>query len=159
MATKSVEALVKDKKISEIVNPKIVQATPDISLKQAIQIMQENKSGDIVIAKAKKVLGVFTETDVAQKVLGQDVSWSKPVVEFMQLDPSLFLNINESVGKAVELMGSRLVYHIPLVNDKKELVNVLSVRTLIRFLAEFYPTEIYNLPPAPNRVIETAEGG
>lgn len=159
MAAKTVEALVKEKKISEIVNPKIVLAAPDITLKQAIQIMQENKSGYIVIAKNKKVMGVFTETAVLQKVLLEKVDWNKPVIEFMEITPSISLNINESVGKAVDLMGGGNIYHIPLVNDKKELVNVLSVRTLIRFLSEFYPTEIYNLPPDPAQVMKTAEGG
>lgn len=159
MPAKTVEALVKEKKISDIVNPKIVQAGPDITLKQALQIMQENKSGYIVVAKNKKLVGVFTETDVMQKVLCEKVDWNKPVTEYMQITPSLSLNINGSVGEAVDLMGAKQIYHIPLINDKKELINVLSVRTLIRFLSEFYPTEIYNLPPDPAQVMKTAEGG
>jgi hypothetical protein len=51
-------------------------------------------------------------------------------------------------------------YHIPLVNEKQELVNVLSVRTLVRFLAEFYPAEVFNIPPNPHQIAsQRAEGG
>ena len=100
-----------------------------------------------------------TETDVLQKVLDQKVDWNQPIADFMQIAPSIFLSMSDSVGKAVDLMGDKHIYHIPLVNEKKELVNVLSVRTLIRFLSEFYPTEIYNLPPDPAQVMKTAEGG
>ena len=120
--------------------------------------MHENRSGYVVVAKNKKVVGLFTETDIVWKILGQDVDWSRPIGDFMTKDP-FCLTPQDSVGRAMSLMRDREVYHIPLVNEKKELVNVLSVRTLVRFLAEFYPTEVYNLPPKPEQVMETPEGG
>ena len=153
-----VEVLLKEKKISQIVNPKIVQAPPTISIQDAVKLMQENKSGYIVLAKAKKVHGLFTETDAINKILDKDVDWNKPVSEFMTSDWAT-LNINDSVGQAIDLMSEKKFYHIPLLDDQGNLVNVISVRTLIRFLAEFYPTEIYNLPPRFDQVMETQEGG
>ena len=158
MAAKSVEQVLKAKKIGEITNPRLLQAAPDLSVKDAIQLMQDHKSGYIVVAKNKKAVGIFTETDIARKILGFDIDWNKPISEFMTKDP-LVLKPDDLVGTAIDIMGERRFYHIPLVNEKGELVNVLSVRTLIRFLAEFYPTEVYNLPPRPDQVMETQEGG
>ena len=155
---KSVEVLLKEKTISQIVNPKLVQAPPTISIQDAIKLMQENKSGYIVLAKAKKVYGLFTETDVINKILDKDVDWGKPASEFMTSDWAT-LNMNDSVGQAIDLMSEKKFYHIPLVDGEGNLVNVISVRTLIRFLAEFYPTEIYNLPPRFDQAMETPEGG
>jgi CBS domain-containing protein len=71
----------------------------------------------------------------------------------------LVLQPTDTVGRAVDLMAENDIYHVPLVNEHQELVNVLSVRTLIRFLAEFYPGEVYNIPPNPHQVHHTAEGG
>ena len=158
MAAKSVEQVLKAKKIGEITNPRLLQAAPDLPVKDAIQLMQDHKSGYIVVAKNKKAVGIFTETDIARKILGFDIDWNKPISEFMTKDP-LVLKPDDLVGTAIDIMGERRFYHIPLVNEKGELVNVLSVRTLIRFLAEFYPTEVYNLPPRPDQVMETQEGG
>ena len=159
MPPKSIEKVIKEKKIFQIINPRLVHATPDITVKQAIEIMQEHGSGYIVIAdEKKKVVGIFTETDVVRKILGQEVDWQRPVRELMTPDP-VCLKLTDSVGAAIDLMGEHRFYHIPLVNDQHELVQVISVRTVIRFLAEFYPVEILNLPPSPNQVMETAEGG
>jgi len=158
MSSKPVETILKEKKIYQITNPRLVQAPPEISVKAAIEMMQEATSGYLVIAKHKKVVGIFTEADVARNILEKDVDWSKPVSEFMTTDPAL-LSPKDSVGKAIEIMGKRRFYHIPLVDENKELVGVLSVRSLIRFLAEFYPTEIFNLPPDSSQVMETPEGG
>ncbi len=158
MPPKSVETLLKETKIYQVINPRLVQAPPDISLKKAIELMQENKSGYIVVAKGKKVTGILTETDLVNKILGRTVNWASPISEFMTPNP-VVLNPEDSVGQVIDLMGERRFYHVPLVNDQQELVNVISVRTLIRFLAEFYPTEVYNLPPRPNQIMETQEGG
>lgn len=156
--SKPIEVLLQEKKIGEVVNPRLVQATPDISVGEAIERMQQTKSGYLVIAEKKKVVGIFTETDVVKNILGKKIDMKRPVSEFMTKDPFVLL-LDDHVGKAIDIMGEHHFYHIPLVNEKQELVNVLSVRTLIRFLAEFYPTEIYNLPPDPDQVMQSQEGG
>ncbi|MBI3999889.1 MAG: CBS domain-containing protein [Candidatus Omnitrophica bacterium] len=158
MATKSLETVIRAKKISEIINPRLVQAPPELSVKDGIALMQKDKAGYIVVAKSKKAVGIFTETDVVQKILDRDVNWGNPISQYMTKDPFV-LKPTDTVGTAIDLMGEHKFYHIPLVDDKGELVNVLSVRTLIRFLAEFYPQEVYNLPPHPDQIMKTQEGG
>ncbi|HCM41743.1 MAG TPA: CBS domain-containing protein [Candidatus Omnitrophota bacterium] len=154
-----IQQLLKTIKIGQIVNPRLIQAPPEISIRTAVEIMQNNKSGYIVIADhQRKVVGMFTETDVLNRVLGKKEIWSKLVSELMTKTP-IVLSVNDTVSRAIEIMGKNRFYHIPLVDEKGTLVNVISVRTLIRFLAEFYPTEIYNLPPKYDQTMETAEGG
>lgn len=101
---------------------------------------------------------MFTEVDLVRKILGKKVNWNAPLKEFMTPNP-ITLNVKDPVGKAIDIMGEQRFYHIPLVDDKGELVNVISVRTLIRFLAGFYPTEVYNLPPEIDQIMRTPEGG
>jgi len=158
MPPKSVEVLLKEKKVYQVPKGSLVQASPDISVKKAIETMQTERRGYVALTKGKRVVGIFTETDVARKILGQDVDWSQSVSHFMVKDP-ISLTPNDSVGKAIHLMGKHRVYHLPIVEKNGDLVEVLSVRALIRFLAEFYPTEIYNLPPNPDQIMESAEGG
>lgn len=159
MATKrSLEVLLHETKIYEMINRRLVQAGPDISLSAAIEIMQQKKSGYIVIADGKKVSGIITEVDLVRKVLAKGEDLNQPVRKFMTPDPKVLMP-EDPVGKAVDLMGQNRFYHIPLVNEKQELTGVVSVRSIIRFLSELYPTEIYNLPPNPDQIVETAEGG
>lgn len=158
ISKQSFDEILADKKIYQIVNPRLVQAPPTISVKVAIDIMQSQRAGYIVIADRGKPVGIFTETDVVRKLLGKTVDWDRPVKEFMTLNP-VCLRIRDTVGEAIDVMGKNRFYHIPLLDDKGYLVNVISVRTLIRFLAEFYPAEVLNLPPVPNQIMESAEGG
>ncbi len=156
--TRSVEKLLEEAKIYQIINPLIVQAPPTLSAQDAIALMQENKAGYIVIAEGGKAVGIFTETDVVRKILAQNSGFERPVSDFMTRDP-IALSPENSAGDAIDVMGGKRFYHVPLVDKKGDLAGVLSVRTLIRFLAEHYPTEVYNLPPRADQVMETQEGG
>ncbi len=156
--TKSVDSFLSEKKIFQIVNPRLVQAPPTLTVQQALNLMQEQRAGYIVIAEKGKPVGIFTETDVVRKVMNQKVDWSRPVKDFMTPNP-VCLTMQDTVGEAIDVMGTRRFYHIPLVDEKGNLINVISVRTLIRFLAEFYPAEVLNLPPVPNQIMNSPEGG
>lgn len=158
MEPRSVEQLLKEKKIFQVINPKLVQTGPETSVKDAIALMQSKRSGYLVISKENKPVGMFTEVDVTNKILNQKINLNDPVSNFMTADP-FTLTPQDSIGKAIKLMGDKRFYHIPLVDKKGELSGILSVRTLIRFLSEFYPTEIFNLPPKPDQVMESREGG
>lgn len=158
MIEKKIEDLLKEKKISEIVNPRLVECAPEISVRETIGLMQSRRSGYAVLVADRQVFGIFTETDVVLKVMGKDIDLDLPVSEFMTLSPAV-LTPNDSVGLAIDLMAKKGIYHLPLVDKNRYLVGILSVRTLIHFLAEFYPTEVYNFPPDPNQISFTAEGG
>ena len=158
MSEKSVTELLRDIKIHQIANPRLVQAPGDISVQCAVELMQEKRSGYIIIAENNKVVGIFTETDVMMQILNKEIDWNRPVKDFMVTAPKV-LSPQDPVGAAIDLMSQYSFYHIPLVGKDGELSGVLSVRSLIRFLSDFYPTEVHNLPPNPDQIVETEEGG
>jgi len=158
MSQKSVKQLLKEKAIFQVIDKRLVQGEWGMSVDEAIKTMQEHGSGYVVLVKDKKPIGIFTENDVLYKVLERNINGGSPVSEFMTKDPCV-LSPDDSVGDAIDLMGKHRFYHIPLVDREDALVGILSVRSLIRFLAAFYPTEIYNLPPDLDQIIETVEGG
>jgi hypothetical protein len=55
--TLPVDSLLKEKKIYQIVNPRLVQAPSSISAQDAVKLMQDNKAGYIVIADKKNPSG------------------------------------------------------------------------------------------------------
>ena len=112
----------------------------------------------LILDDDQKVIGIFTETDVIRRVLAKNVDRSLSVTEVMTKNPAVLAR-DDSVGKAIDLMSDNSFYHVPLVAKDRKITGMLSVRTLIRFLAEFYPEEIFNLPPRPGQFSETQEGG
>jgi CBS domain-containing protein len=48
--------------------------------------------------------------------------------------------------------------HLPVVDERERPVGILSVKRIIRYLVEHFPTTVYNLPPDPQAVPKNPEG-
>ena len=155
---KTVEEILKDTKIYQILRPKLVHATPTLPLREALQLMQREKTGYIIIVDEHlKAVGVFTEREVLMKVMKKGVSMDSPVSEYMRTDVHT-LSKSATVGDALNAMNEFSIRHIPLVDEFGQLNGVLSIRTIVTFLGELFPTEVLNLPPKP-QIPRTVEGG
>lgn len=160
MPPKNIEEVLRETKIYQILRPKLVMATPQTTLKEALHIMRTERAGYLVIAdEHSKLQGMFTEREVLMKVLGRkEVSLDSPVSEYMRTDLHT-LTKTDTIERALFLMNEFNIRHIPLLDDFGQVCGILSVRTIIRFLAELFPEEIFNLPPKADQLHETAEGG
>ncbi len=158
-ASKNIEDILKETKIYQILRPKCVNSSPDITLEEALNLMHREKSGYIVIRDEHiRVVGLFTERDVLMKVLKPGVNLNEPLKKYMNTDV-VELSKSDTVGAAIDAMKKYNVRHIPLVDDMGQMTGVLSVRTIANFLSELFPTEIFNLPPKSDQTFHTAEGG
>jgi CBS domain-containing protein len=159
MPQKTVEDILKETKIYQILRPKLVTAGPELALKEALDLMHREKAGYIVVAdRHLKVLGVFTERDVLMKVLKKGVSLSDPVEKYMNKN---FKSLKKSgtLRDAIDVMKEYGVRHVPLVDEFGQMNGVLSIRTVVNFVSELFPTEVFNLPPKHDQFHETCEGG
>jgi len=159
MPDKTIEDILKDTKIYEILRPKLVMALAGISLQEALDLMHSEKSGYIVIAdEHSKLAGMFTEREVLMKVLTPGVSLKEPVEKYMRKDLHP-LKKTDTVGAALETMNKFGLRHIPLVDEFGQVNGILSIRTIVSFLAELFPTGVFNLPPNADQIHSTIEGG
>ena len=159
MPTKTIEEILRDTKIYQILRPKLVTSHAEISLQEALGLMHRERAGYIVVADAHlKVIGMFPEREVLMKVLKPGVSLSEPISKYMLTDIHT-LKKSDTVGDALKAMHRFSIRHIPLVDEFGQMNGVLSIRTIVNFLAELFPTEVFNLPPKSDQVHETVEGG
>lgn len=159
MPQKPIDEILKETKIHQILRPKLVMAVPALKLQDALDLMHAEKAGYIVIADShSKVVGMFTEREVLMNVLQKGVSLSEPVEKYMRKDVHT-LSKTDSLQAAIDAMNTFGIRHIPLVDEFKQVCGILSIRTIVNFLAELFPTEVFNLPPRANQIHETVEGG
>jgi signal-transduction protein with cAMP-binding, CBS, and nucleotidyltransferase domain len=158
MTAKEVKELLAEKKIYQIINKNLVKSPVAISIRQAIELMQSKGSGYLVLTEGSRIKGLVTETTITNKVLGQNINLDAPVSTIMNAVPTT-ASQHDSVGEAIDLMAQHKCYHLPLVSEDNTLEGIISVRTIIRFLASFYPTEVYNLPPNADQIMNSPEGG
>ncbi|HKR02533.1 MAG TPA: CBS domain-containing protein [Pyrinomonadaceae bacterium] len=131
---------------------------PDTPLAEAIEQMKRDEGGCAIVCDEEgRVVGIFTERDLLNKIVGQQVEMSSAVSDWMS--PAVETLTDEAtVGDAVRVMDEKSYRNIPLVKEG-QLIGSISVFDVITYLAESYPKETMNLPPVPAQVMDTPEGG
>jgi len=146
-----------DQRVSVLPTDDFVAVSPYTPLSQAIEAMKGDEGGCVIVSDDGRVVGIFTERDLLNRVLERNVDLESPISEWMQ--PSVeTLSSQATIGDAVRLMNEKSFRNIPLVKNG-ELIGSISVFDIITYLAECYPKETMNLPPLSAQVMDTVDGG
>lgn len=99
---------------------------PDFSVRQALIIIDEEAlRGAIVIDENRKLLGVVSDGDIRRGLLA-GISLDEPVHKIMNNNPTV-ASIDFTKEQLIELMESKSILSIPVVNDE---MIVVGLRTL-----------------------------
>jgi CBS domain-containing protein len=108
----------------------VVTAKPNITVKDAVRILQEKHVGSIVITDSnEKCVGIFTERD-AIRIIDSDIPLDTTLDQVMTKNVAT-LGEEASVEEARRLVISHGIRHIPVVDSKGELVGLFSVRKFL----------------------------
>ncbi len=120
--------------VKHIMIEDVIIGKPDITVKDAIKVLDEKHVGAIVITdESRKCLGIFTERD-ALRVVANDMSLDTPIHQVMTKHVAT-IGEEASVGEARRIIMSHGIRHLPVINSNEELVGLFSVR---RLLDEFF---------------------
>lgn len=138
---------------------KAVTVTPTATIQDAVENMQKNRHGAVLVEKDGKLVGIFTERDVLMKLAGKGKDWKKEkVADHMTANPECLAD-NASLAYALNMMTEGGYRHVPIVDAKGKPLNVLSMRDVVAYICGFFEKEVKNLPPRPNLLHPTKDGG
>ena len=123
----------------------------------AVNTMNEQRTGCVLVQRAGKLVGIFTERDVLTRVIFRNTTSTMTVESVMTKDPET-LEANQTVAWALNKMSVGGYRHIPIV-EKGRPVGVVSVRDLIDYLVELFPERVLNVPPSPDKAIAKSRDG
>ena len=127
-----------------------VIVTSSTTVTDAIHLMRENKIGCVLVRQENSVIGIFTERDLLNRVIGPRLDIDQTEIgSVMTSDPET-LAIDAPIAFALNLMGEGAFRRLPLVDDSGQPVGMLSVKHIVQYLAEFFSEEVLTLPPRPN---------
>jgi CBS domain-containing protein len=130
---------------------------PDTTVVAAVNAMNEHRVGCVLVQRADKLVGIFTERDILTRVIFRNTSGTMTVESVMTKDPET-LEKNQTVACAMNKMSVGGYRHIPIV-ERGRPVGVVSVRDLVDFLVELFPERVLNVPPNPATVAKSRDGG
>jgi CBS domain-containing protein len=157
---KSFEARLLSEPIGSLSPAPALTVPLDAPLKKAVEIMQDQHIGCVLVVDAAGVLkGIFTERDLLSRVAGRGLDWSAcKVADYMTSDPES-LRADDRIVWALNLMHVGGYRHVPITDAQGHATGVVSVKDIVAFIVDLFPDEVLNLPPDPHRPVSSDDVG
>jgi CBS domain-containing protein len=129
-----------NRKLYEVAKVKgnvVYSVTGDTSIKKAVDVMNIHNVGALMVLSGNGgIEGIFTERDVMKKLAStDDLVGHLPVREIMTRKENLVLITgDETIVEIMEIMRSRSVRHLPIVDKDGVLQGVISMRDVLSIL-------------------------
>ena len=134
----------------------VVDVDPGMSVADVLALMQREQAGSVLVCREGRLAGIFTERDTLRIIAtGQDTS--APIESVMTANP-VTVRATDSVGTAIARMHRGGHRRLPMVDEDGRPVGVVTVAGLVRYLVEYFPASVYNLPPVAQHTTRDREG-
>ena len=135
------EALLKSKSASDASPDSVVTVRPSATVKQAVQIMNDNHIGALVVVDDHAhVVGIFTERDLLRRVVAEELNTDMTTVEEVMTRDVIVCAPNTPADEIRHTMRNKRIRHLPVVDEHASLLGVLSIGDLntaeVRVLTE-----------------------
>ncbi len=111
---------------------KLVKVEPTSSIKDAIRLMSMENVGSVLVFEGKRLVGIFTERDLVH-YLASGGSLDDKIEDAMTKEV-ITLKETESAWKAATIMIEKGIRHLPVIDEKGNVVGIVSIRDALRMV-------------------------
>lgn len=136
--------------VEKIMTRKVAACRPTDTLENAARIMWENDCGCVPVVNDEKVVGMITDRDICMSAWTQDARLSELHVSRACSERVYTCGPHDSITAAEETMRTHQVRRLPVVDQNRRLVGILSLNDISRSTAKGAAQ-----PVAPHEIAET----
>ncbi len=135
--------------LKSIKNQNIFHVNHDVSIKDAMAIMINNKNGCAILLKKNKPIGILTESDVVN-ILKNKIDINSPVNK-IGIKKVITVNQSRPIDIAFDTLSKNNIRRIILVNRNDNYAGVVTQEDLFEYLEE----DVYKVDLKINDIVKT----
>ncbi|WP_235868812.1 CBS domain-containing protein [Meridianimarinicoccus zhengii] len=102
-------------------------ASADTPVSEVARMMQKDDIGAIPVGKDDKLIGMITDRDIALRVVAAGRDPVKTTAEEIMTKGIVYCRTTETVEDAIHLMDQKKIRRLPVIDENKRLVGMLSL--------------------------------
>lgn len=101
--------------------------SPDATVLEAIQKMNQHKIGALLVMEGHKVSGIFTERDVLRRVIAEERNVRDVKVADVMTCDVICASHDTDLEEVSSIMQSRRIRHVPVCDDDGQIKGMISI--------------------------------
>lgn len=114
-------------KVSEAMHSPAAWVDADTPVSEIAARMAKDDIGAVPIGKDDRLIGMVTDRDIALRVVGKKKDAAKMTARDVMSPGVVYCRTEETVEDAIHLMDAKKIRRLPVLNDAKRLVGMLSL--------------------------------
>ena len=120
--------------IKPIVREQVVSASPDTSLADLAQLMEEENVGSVVIVEEEQPRGIVTDRDITIEVVAHDQDSASMTAADVMSEDLVTVNTDSGIFEVIRAMEEASVRRIPAVDSDGHLAGIVTFDDLVILL-------------------------
>ena len=133
ISTKEGEKLTSINQLLQNKGNQVWSVSPDSNVLEALKTMAEKNIGAMVVLETDgTVCGIFSERDYARKVVLDGRSSENTLIRDVMTSEVYYVRPQDSVDRCMALMSEKRFRHVPVLDDDKALVGIISIGDVVK---------------------------
>ncbi len=123
----------------------VISVAEDMMVFDAISLMSDKNIGALVVMCKGSMCGIVSERDYRNKVILKGrMSKETPVKDIMTRDV-FCVTSDYDLHDCMAIMSEKKIRHLPVLDEKKNVVGMISIGDIVKAIIDDQKTEIQNL--------------
>lgn len=117
--------------VDEIMSEGVISVSSNTSIRDAAVLMAGKNVGAIMVLEGGKMLGMFSERDILNRVVAKNVDPDKTQVKETMSSPVITIDAGTTANDAHYIMTVKHIRHLPVVDKQGKPIGMLGIRDLL----------------------------
>lgn len=123
----------------------LFSVSPDATVLEAVQLMNREGIGSVLVCGVDGAMGIFTERDVLVRVVAAGRDPATTLVGETMTRPFVAVRISTTIEEAMRIITTKRCRHLPVRGDDDRIVGVVSIGDLTKWIVRDQENQIGGL--------------
>jgi CBS domain-containing protein len=114
-------------KVKDVMHPGVHWVEPDTPITEIARLMRDEDIGSVPVGENDRLVGMITDRDIVCRGIAEGIDCSTMTARDVMTSGIIYCHENEEIEDAVRIMEQHEVRRLPVINENKRMVGILSL--------------------------------